>query len=174
MAVIAWDKEGYLYVLDIRRFQTDKVEVYYQNLIELYDYWGFREAAVETNVGGKVVLNFIQDEVRKDGRSLVVNGVSHNSTSGSKEERIRMTLEPLYRQNSVLHVKGKYIRELEEELRLARPAHDDLKDALTIAVMNAPRPGTTMINNNIRSNATRTRGNVLEASGRFYKRRRRA
>lgn len=174
MAVIAWDQDGYLYVLDVLRFQTDKVEVYYQNLIELYDYWGFRECAIETNVGGKVVLNFIQDEVRKDGRALVINGVSFNHTSGSKQERIRMTTETLYRQNSVYHTKGKYTRELEEELRLAKPPHDDLKDALTIAIANSKRPGNSFINSNVRENAMRQRGNVVNASGRFYKRRRRA
>lgn len=171
MAVIGWDKDGYLYVLEVLRFQTDRVEEYYQNLIKLHDYWGFREATVETNAGGKVVLNFIQDEIRKEGRSLVVNGESHNSTSGSKEQRIEMVLEPLYRQNSVYHVKGKYTRELEEELRLRRPPHDDLKDALYIAVQYSKRP--SKVGNSIKSNALRQR-NVVNIESRFINRRRRA
>jgi len=174
MAVIGWDRDGYLYVLDLKRFQTDKVEVYYQNLRELHDYWGFRECAVETNAGGKVIVSFIQDEVRKEGRTLVVNGVSYNHTQGSKEERIRMTTETLYRQNSVFHTKGKYTRELEEQLKLARPVNDDMKDALTIAISNSNRPGNSMVNNNIKANAMKRRNNVVGGADRFYKRRRRA
>lgn len=171
MAVIGWDKEGYLYVLETLRFQTDKVEVYYDNLTKLHDYWGFREATIETNAGGQVVVNFIQDEMRRDGRSLIVNGVAHNSASGSKEQRIEMVLEPLYRNNSVLHVKGKFTKDLEDELRLRRPPHDDLKDALYIAVQYSKRPGNS--SGNIKANALKKDPNVVQASSRFFNKRRR-
>lgn len=170
IAVIGWDKQGYLYVLDVHRFQTDKVEVYYKNLMDLYDYWGFREATIETNAGGKVIVNFIQAELRKEGRSLVVTGNNQSSHSGSKTQRLEMILEPLYRNNSVYHVKGKYTRELEAELKLRRPPHDDLKDAVCIAVQHSKRPSS--YSSNIKNNATK-RSNVVQSQSRFLTRTRR-
>jgi hypothetical protein len=167
ISVIAWDKEGYLYVLEQKRFQTNKVEVYYDNLIELQEYWGFREATIESNVGGAIVVSFIQDEVRRTGGSLVVKGVP---SSKGKAERIELTLEPLYRNQSVFHFKGGLCKQLEEELRLARPSHDDLKDSLYIAVVNSKRPhkGSASFKSN------RKNTNVVNATSRFHRRRRRA
>lgn len=176
MAVIGWDKDGYLYVLEVRRFQTNKTEVYYDNLIALHDYWGFREASIETNAGGTVVLESIQSYIRLEGRSLIVNGVTQDRTSGTKEQRIEMVVEPLYRNNSVYHVKGKFTKELEEELKLRRPAHDDLKDALYIAVQFSKRPSgfVSNIKDNVLAGNSRKRGRVIQAGSRFHSKRRRA
>jgi len=169
ISVIAWDEEGYLYVLQQERFQTDKVEIYYDKLFELYDYWGFREATVESNSGGTVIIKYIQDTLRQAGRPLVVKGISRNQVGGSKEERFTMTVEPLYRNNSVYHFKGGYCRMLEEEIRLARPPHDDLKDSLQIAVEQSKRAakGYSYKVKKVKS------GNVLNARGRFQSRTRR-
>ena len=167
IAVIAWDNEGYLYVLDIQRFQTDRAEVYYQKLLELHDYWDFRECTVETNAGGNVIANFIQDEIRRAGHTLVIKHQTKNQREGSKQERNAQMFEPLYRNKSVYHVKGGYTKLLEEELRLARPPHDDLKDALWIAVSNSKRASKSKINVN-------TKRNVVNASSRFLNRRKRA
>lgn len=168
ISVIGWDADGYLYVLEQRRFQTDKPEVYYKNLMELHDYWGFREATIESNVGGSVVVRFIKDEIRKDGRTLVVTGVP---STQNKQEKIAMTIEPLYRNGSVYHFKGGYTRELEEELRLTRPPHDDLKDSLAIAVNNSTRQNRAKL---LQHNTSGQ--NVVNASCRFggSNRRRRA
>ena len=168
IAVVGFDDEGYCYVLDLKRFQTDKAEVYYQELIELYAYWGFRECTIETNAGGKVVASFIQDNLRADGHLLVINSQAKNQTHGSKEERNSLLLEPMYRQKSVYHTKGGYSRLLEEELRLSKPPHDDLKDAMYIAVSTAKRPTKPRFNTNRRT------GNVVMASSRFNNRQRRA
>ena len=59
---------------------------------------------------------------------------------GSKEERISAALEHRYDNLSVWHFKGGYIDILEEELILARPPHDDIKDALASAVEIAVKP----------------------------------
>lgn len=164
ISVIGWDNEGYLYVLEQRRFQTNQVEKYYKELLELHDYWGFRECTIESNVGGSVVVRYIQDEIRREGRTLVAKGVP---SSQNKVERIEMTLEPLYRNKSVYHFKGGYTLQLEEELRLTRPPHDDLKDSLYIAVVNSKRPNKSNLST-IRST------NVVNAECRFGGRRRRA
>ena len=59
---------------------------------------------------------------------------------GSKEERIAAVLEPRYDNNAIWHFKGGYTPMLEEELILARPPHDDLKDALACAIEIAIPP----------------------------------
>ena len=166
IAVIAWDIDGYLYVLDLQRFQTDRAEVYYQKAIELHQYWGFRDITVETNAGGNVIANFIQDEVRKAGQTLVVKHQTKNQREGTKEERNAQLFEPLYRAKSVYHTKGGYTRLLEEELRLSKPPHDDLKDALWIAVTNSSRMSKPRF-------ATNKNRNVLNAESRFLNRGRR-
>lgn len=169
IAVIGFDDEGYCYILDLKRFQTDRAEVYYEELVDMYNYWNFRECTIETNAGGKVVANFIQDNLRAEGHLLVINSQHKNQTHGTKEERNSLLLEPMYRQKSVYHTKGGYTRELEEELRLSKPPHDDLKDALYIAVSTAKRPTKARFTTNRRTNSR-----VVDASSRFHKRRRHA
>ena len=61
---------------------------------------------------------------------------------------------------SIWHFKGGYTDVLEEELVLARPAHDDIKDALACAVEIAIKPK--------RSRDMDGHGsNVLQFNGRF-------
>ena len=166
IAVIAWDADGYLYVLDLQRFQTDRAEVYYDKLIELHQYWNFRETTVETNGGGNVIANFVQDEVRKKGETLVIKHQTKNQREGNKEERNAQLFEPLYRGKSVYHAKGGYTRLLEEELRLSKPPHDDLKDALWIAVTNSTRMSKPKF-------ASNRNKNIVKAESRFLTRGRR-
>jgi hypothetical protein len=163
IAVIAWDADGYLYILDLQRFQTADARVYYDKVIQLHQYWNFREVTVETNAGGNVIANFVQDEVRKAGETLVVKHQTKNQREGSKEERNAQLFEPLYRGKSVYHTKGGYTRLLEEELRLSKPPHDDLKDALWIAVTNSTRMSKPKF-------ATNRNRNVVKAESRFLNR----
>jgi hypothetical protein len=168
IAVTAWDNEGYLYVLDLQRFQTAKAEVYYEKLLTMHEYWDFREVTVETNAGGAVVANFIQDEIRRAGHTLVVKHQHKNQREGTKEERNAQLFEPLYRNKSVYHTKGGYTRLLEEELHLTKPPHDDLKDAVWIAVSNSKRLAKPKFATNKRERT------VVNASNRFLSRRKRA
>ena len=50
------------------------------------------------------------------------------------------TLEHRYDNQSVWHYKGGYMQILEEELVLARPPHDDVKDALASAIAITIKP----------------------------------
>jgi len=165
ISVIGWDSDGYLYVLEQRRFQTARAEEYYKALYELWDYWRFPEVVIESNVGGNVIANFIKDEMRRQTSNLIVKSMP---STKNKEERIEQTLEPLYRNKSVYHFKGGHTKILEEELRLSRPPTDDLKDSLYIAVANTKR------NTKPRITTNRVNTNVVNASSRFHNRRRRA
>ena len=166
MCVLGRDSEGYLYVLDLDRFQTDKLEVYYQRIFEMQEQWGFREIYIETNHGGQLVKTYIEDNVRKTGGNLIVHGVAHTSHQGKKEDRILQAVEPRYRNKEVYHVRRGYTKYLEEELMLPRPKNDDLKDVLALCIEKS-KP---VIGKSIKTMGT---GNVVSLS-RFGGVRRRA
>ncbi len=166
IAVTAWDSDGFLYILELRRFQTSHAEVYYEHLREMYNYWNFQEVTVETNSGGKVVANALQSSLRQDGLMLQVNHQHKNQMSGTKAERNEQLLYPLYRTRSVYHVKGGHMRDYETEVRLTRPPHDDLMDAVFISVSTSKRAP--------KERKSRHRGNVVSITRFGSGRRRRA
>ena len=167
IAVVGIDAEGYIYLLDIVQFKTTKNSVYYNELMTLHDYWGFRRVYVDQSGSGKVVIRELQSSIRKEGRALIVRGVSYTSRDGAKEERFAAVLEPRYEAGTIYHYKGGYVPQLEEQIMKPRPANDDLEDAVFIAVDNTKPPargsGTATIQ---RAN------NVVVASERFGGRRR--
>lgn len=139
LAVVGMDHDGYLYVLDLERFKTDKMEEYYEKAIESYLKWGFRTLVIESNNGGGLVAEYLKDKVRREGGTLEIKPkVAPNDSS--KYERILQILEPRYRNNEVFHNRIGYIRLLEEELKQPKPKNDDLKDAVTLAVSELKPP----------------------------------
>lgn len=139
IAVLGMDHDGYLYVLDLDRFKTDKMEEYYEKAIELYIKWGFKTLVVESNNGGGLVAEYIKDKIRREGGTLEIKPkVAPNDAS--KYERVLQILEPRYRNGEVYHNRIGYIRLLEEELRQPRPRNDDLKDAVSLAVSELKPP----------------------------------
>lgn len=139
--VIGLDCDGYIYVLDIDRFQTDKPEIYYERIMDLHNKWKFREVTIESNNAGAFVKRDLEAMIRRNGEFLTVNGKAHVSHEGKKVERIEQTLRPRYKNKTILHPEIGLIRILEEELVLARPPHDDIKDALALAISEARAPG---------------------------------
>jgi phage terminase large subunit-like protein len=139
IVVVGMDHEGFVYILDLDRFQTDKLEVYYERFLELLRKWSFKVAVVETNNGGGLVAEYMQDTVRKEGGSVEIQGKAA-SNQQSKVQRIIQALEPRYRNGEVFHSRGGLTAALEEELILPRPSNDDLKDAVALAVQELKRP----------------------------------
>lgn len=139
LAVLGMDHDGYLYVLDLERFKTDKMEEYYEKAIELFVKWSFKTLVVESNNGGGLVAEFIRDKVRREGGSLEIKPKAAPNDA-SKYERVLQILEPRYRNNEVFHNKIGYIRLLEEELKQPKPRNDDLKDAVALAVSELKPP----------------------------------
>lgn len=139
IVVVGMDHEGFVYVLDMDRFQTDKLELYYEKFMELLRKWSFKQAVVETNNGGGIVAEYMQDMVRKEGGNVEIAGKPANNQQ-SKVQRIIQTLEPRYRNGDVFHTRGGLTGALEEELVLPRPSNDDLKDAVALAVQELKRP----------------------------------
>lgn len=139
IAVVGMDQDGYLYVLDLERFKTDKMEEYYDKAIDMFSRWGFKQLVVESNNGGGLVAEYMKSVVRKEGGYLEIKPKAAPNDS-SKYERILQILEPRYRNSEVFHNRIGLIRLLEEELVQPKPRNDDLKDAVTLAVTELKPP----------------------------------
>ena len=140
IVVVGVDCDDNYYVLDIDRFKTDKTLEYFKHIAALHSKWRFQKLRAEVSVAQKVIVNAVKDYVRKDGLRLSVEEFRPSRAEGTKEERIAAALEHLYDNLQVWHHEGGWTNILEEELVLARPAHDDIKDALASAVEIAVTP----------------------------------
>ena len=134
IVVVGVDFEGNIYVLDIKRKRTEKTDEYYKMVYEAHMKWGFRKLRCEVTAAQKVIAERIKDDIRKDGLLLSVDMYRPTRNEGTKEERIHATLTPRYENNSIWHFHGGLCEELEQELIMYNPPHDDIKDALMQAV----------------------------------------
>jgi hypothetical protein len=140
IVVIGIDCDGNIYVLDIVRFKTDKTIEYFRQVAEMHAKWEFRKLRAEVTVAQQIIVNDLKDYIKKEGMRLSIDEYRPSRSEGSKEERIASTLEHRYDNQAIFHLKGGYTQMLEEELILARPPHDDIKDALASAVAIAIKP----------------------------------
>jgi phage terminase large subunit-like protein len=166
MGVIGIDTEGFYYVLHLEQFQTDKRTVYYDYMIQLWKRWGFQRATFELEGAGRIIAEAMKEQLRRDGYSLIVEG--YPAPRGlSKAERHASVTIPRYEQGIVLHVKGGWTTELEEQIVKERPAHDDLLDVVTMGIEKLKQPyrSTWSFSDD---NAS---GNVIAAHARFGGRR---
>ncbi len=135
LVVIGVSADGDLYILDIDRFKTDRIPVYFEHILASYEKWGFRKLRAEVNVGqGPIVKELKEGYMKPQGISLAIDEYRPSRHEGTKEERIASTLEPRYHNMAMWHYKGGNCTLLEEELVLAKPPHDDIKDALAAAI----------------------------------------
>ena len=130
IVVVGVDTDGNIYVLDIQREKTNKVDRYYELVREAHLKWGFRKVRAECTAGQAVIAERIKDEIRKEGLLLSVDDYRPTRAMGTKEERILNELKPRYENHTMWHYYGGLCEELEQELRQHNPAFDDIKDAL--------------------------------------------
>lgn len=140
IVVIGVDSEGFIYVLDIARFKTDKISEYFNQIAELHSKWEFKKLRAEVTVAQAVIVRDLKDRLREEGLRLSIEEHRPTRRDGTKEERITAALEHRYENMSIWHFKGGYTEVLEDELILARPPHDDVKDALASVVEIAIKP----------------------------------
>lgn len=140
IVVIGIDADGNIYVLDIDRFKSDKTAEYFKHISKLHSKWNFKKLRAEVTVAQQIIVNDIKDMIKKQGMTISVDEYRPNKKEGSKEERIAATLEHRYDNQEMWHFEGGWTSVLEEELIQARPAHDDVKDALASAVGIAIKP----------------------------------
>lgn len=138
---IGVDRDNNVYILDIDRFKTDKIAEYYDRILYMHTKWEFRKLRAEVTAAQSIIVNDLKDKFRENGVFISVDAHRPNRHQGTKEERIAAVLEPRYEDMKMWHYKGGYTPALEEELILARPRHDDLKDCLAsvVEIANPPR-----------------------------------
>lgn len=159
IVVIGVDEDNYIYLLDIERFKTDRISVYFDNIARLHSKWDFKKLRAEVTVAQTVIVRDLKDKLREEGLRLSIDEFRPTRKEGTKEERIAAALEHRYDNQTIWHFKGGYIDILEEELVLTKPPHDDVKDALASVVEIAIKPKRS------RNNEERT--NVVQFSSRF-------
>lgn len=143
IVVIGVDADNFIYILDIDAFKSDKISEYFRHIADLHSKWEFNKLRAEVTVMQGVIVRDLKDKLREEGLRLSIEEYRPTRREGSKEERIAAALEHRYDNMQVWHFKGGYIDMLEEELVLARPAHDDIKDALASVVEIAVKPKRT-------------------------------
>lgn len=140
IVVVGMDEEGFIYILDIDVFKSDKISEYFKRVAQLHSKWEFRKLRAEVTVAQAVIVRDLKDQLRQEGLSLSIDEHRPTRHEGNKQERIASALEHRYDNQVIWHFKGGYTDMLEEELMLARPAHDDIKDALASVVEICIKP----------------------------------
>lgn len=141
LAVVGVDCDNNYYILDIDRFKTDRIADYFASILRMYSKWGFRKIRCEVSVAQQVIVRDLKENyIKPHGLNLIVDEYRPTRHEGNKEERTASTLEPKYDNMQMWHYKGGDMPALEEELTMAKPAHDDIKDALTAAIDIAVAP----------------------------------
>lgn len=141
IVVIGVVSSGDIYVLDIDRFRTDKINDYYTRIMEMQHKWGFKKLRAEVTAAQSIIVGDLKDRFKQNGVLLTIDESRPTRHAGSKEERIAAALEPRYDNMQIWHYKGGYTPVLEEELIKARPKNDDVKDcfASVVEIATAPR-----------------------------------
>lgn len=160
IVVIGADADGFIYVLDIDCFKSDRMSEYFKRVAELHSKWEFNKLRAEVTVAQAVIVRDLKDKLREEGLRLSVEEYRPTRNEGTKQERIASALEHRYESMQIWHFKGGYTDMLEEELVMARPAHDDIKDALASAVMIVIKPKRSRENSGLN-------GNVVPIHSRF-------
>lgn len=140
IVVIGITSKNQVYVLDIDRFKTDRISEYYSHLLNMYKKWNFRKVRAETVQAQKAIVRDLKETFIENGIMITIDEFSPSRALGAKEERMASTLEPRYDNMSIWHYRGGLCSVLEEELIMANPPHDDIKDALTCAIDVAVAP----------------------------------
>lgn len=143
IVVIGIDSEDNVYILDIDRFKTNKMIEYFNAIARLHSVWRFNKLQAEVTVAQITIVEAIKDYVKQAGMSLAVVEYRPSRVEGNKEQRIAASLDYRYENYKMWHREGGWTPVLEEELMLARPAHDDIKDALASACTIAIKPSTS-------------------------------
>lgn len=141
IVVIGMDYERNIFVLDIDRFKADRIPIYYEHISDLHSQWRFTKLRAEVTAAQKVIVNGVKDKLRAENMYISIEEYRPTRQEGSKEQRMEAALEEPYKDGRVYHFEGGWTKALEEEVKLARPAHDDIKDALANAVCIARPPG---------------------------------
>lgn len=148
IVVVGVDSNSNYYVLDIQRFKTDQISIYFKELLALTVHWSFRRVRAEVTAAQSVIVQALKEQIKQNGIALSIEEYRPTRTQGSKEERIAAVLLPRYENRQIWHYQGGNCQTLEEELVLQNPAHDDCKDALASCISFAVAPSARRTSSN--------------------------
>src|SRR5690606_6074143 len=107
IVVVGVDPKNNYYILDIDRFQTDKIKEYYDRILKLHQKWDFRKLRAETVAAQKIIVRDLKENyIKPFGLALSIDEFTPTSRSGAKEERIAATLYPRYENRQIWHYSG--------------------------------------------------------------------
>lgn len=140
IVTVGVDQDNNRYVLDIDRFKTDKIQDYYDHIIAVHQKYNLRKLRAECTAAQQIIVKTLKDKLAENSVRLVID---EYKPLRDKEERVLATLKPLYEDRRIFHYKGGNCELLEEEVKQAKPAHDDMKNALADAIDIAVAPRKT-------------------------------
>jgi predicted phage terminase large subunit-like protein len=140
IVVIGMDCDKNIFVLDVNRFRTTDLNVYFENIIAMQARWGFKKLRAEVNGAQKIIVEYLKDEIRRQGELISIIEDRPNRHQEDKETRIEATLNHLYENGMIWHAPNGVCRELEDELCVQFSTHDDCKDSLAKAIQIAVPP----------------------------------
>ena len=144
IVVAGMDSHRNVYVLDIDRFKTDKISDYFDHIFSLYSRWQFRKLTAEVTAAQSAIVKELKSSyIVPKGLAISIVDVKPTRHEGSKEERLRAILEPVYSNQQVWHYRGGNCQVLEDELIAQFPPHDDVKDSLATAIDHLVPPQIT-------------------------------
>jgi len=73
IVVIGMAADGHIYLLDIDRFKTDKISMYYDKISEMHSRWGFRKLRAEVTAAQSIIVGDLKDRIRENGDSLSID-----------------------------------------------------------------------------------------------------
>jgi hypothetical protein len=135
LVVVGVDVNHNYYVLDVDRFQSNKISEYFARLLRLHSKWSFRKLRAEVTAAQEVIVKDLKENyIRPHGLALSIEEFRPSRNEGTKQERVEAVLQPRYSNRQMWHYRGGNCQVLEEELVLAKPPHDDVKDCLASCV----------------------------------------
>lgn len=135
LVVVGVDHLGNYYILDIDRFKSDRISVYFEHIVKAQQKWGFRKIRAEISVAQQAIVRELKESyIKPNGIALSIDEYRPTRHEGTKEERLAAILEPKYDNLQMWHYRGGNCQSLEEELIMRHPPHDDIKDALANAI----------------------------------------
>ena len=137
IAVVGIDCYKNIFVLAIDRFKTDKISVMCDHLESAYDKWHFLKLLAEVDGQQNLVVEQIKDTNKDRGVYFSMEKIKHTD---DKAIRTFSILEPRYAAGMIYHYRGGNCQVLEDELTLAKPPHDDVRDGVAGAVSICAAP----------------------------------
>jgi len=139
IAVVGADSDYNYYILDIVRFKTSSFRDMFDRLLEAHHRWDFQKVRCERSASQVAVIEQFKQYMSETGVFFSIDEYNPQG-EGQKEERIFSILRPRYEQRKVYHYRGGNCQTLEDELRVKKPPHDDVKDAVASAIAFCKAP----------------------------------